>query len=174
MRIYVRANFKLAAFWCNNVDKKRAHVCYKPGDYVGKSGVEKVYEKELGGKRGKKLSFFDVNGRDVGRFGSGEFDTLAISGDNVIATLNIKLQEYAEQLMQNKKGSVVAIEPSTGEILALVSSPGYDPNLLCGAVRGKNFNALLTDSLLPLYSRPTLATYPPGSSFKPVVGLIAL
>lgn len=147
---------------------------YKPGDYVGKSGIEKVYEKELGGKRGKKLAFFDVNGREVGSFGNGEYDTLAISGDNVISTLDIKLQEYAELLMQNKKGSVVAIEPATGEILAMVSSPGYDPNLLCGAVRGKNFRALLTDSLLPLYSRPTLATYPPGSSFKPVIALIAL
>lgn len=147
---------------------------YKPGDYVGKSGVEKVYEKELGGKRGKRFSFFDVNGRDVGSFAGGEYDTLAISGDNVIATLNIKLQEYGEKLMQNKKGSVVCIEPETGEILALISSPGYDPNLLCGAVRGENFHALLTDSLLPLYSRPTLATYPPGSSFKPVVALIAL
>lgn len=147
---------------------------YKPGDYVGKSGVEKVYEKELGGKRGKRFSFFDVNGRDVGSFAGGEYDTLAISGDNVIATLDIKLQEYGEKLMQNKKGSVVCIEPETGEILALISSPGYDPNLLCGAVRGENFHALLTDSLLPLYSRPTLATYPPGSAFKPVVALIAL
>lgn len=147
---------------------------YKPGDYVGKSGIEKVYEKELGGKRGKKFVFVDVHNREMGSFSSGDLDTLAISGDNVITSLDILLQEYAEQLMQNKKGSVVAIEPATGEIIAMVSSPGYDPNLLCGAVRGKNFNALLTDSLLPLYSRPTLATYPPGSSFKPIVGLIAL
>ncbi len=147
---------------------------YKPGDYVGKSGIEKVYEKELGGKRGKKLVFVDVHNREMGSFNNGEYDTLAVSGDNVIATLDIKLQEYAEQLMINKKGSVVAIEPSTGEILALVSSPGYDPNLLCGAVRGKNFKSLLTDSMLPLYSRPTLATYPPGSSFKPIIALIAL
>lgn len=147
---------------------------YKPGDYVGKSGIEKVYEKELGGKRGKKFVFVDVHNREMGSFSGGDLDTLAISGDNVITSLDILLQEYAEQLMQNKKGSVVAIEPATGEIIAMVSSPGYDPNLLCGAVRGKNFNALLTDSLLPLYSRPTLATYPPGSSFKPVVGLIAL
>ncbi len=147
---------------------------YKPGDYVGKSGIEKVYEKELGGRRGKKLSYFDVNGREVGSVSNGEFDTLAISGDNVITTLDIMLQEYAERLMQNKKGSIVAIEPATGEILTLVSSPGYDPNLLCGAVRGENFKKLVTDSLLPLYSRPTLATYPPGSAFKPIVGLIAL
>ncbi len=147
---------------------------YKPGDYVGKSGIEKVYEKELGGTRGKKFVFVDVHNREVGRFGDGVFDTLAKTGDNVIVSLNILLQEYGEKLMQNKKGSIVAIEPSTGEILALVSSPGYDPNLLCGSVRGANFKMLLKDSLLPLYSRPTLATYPPGSSFKPIVGLIAL
>ncbi|HWB64060.1 MAG TPA: penicillin-binding protein 2 [Chitinophagales bacterium] len=147
---------------------------YKPGDYVGKSGIEKVYEKELGGKRGKKFIFVDVHNREMGSFDNGDYDTLARAGDNVITTLNIKLQEYGEKLMQNKKGSIVAIEPSTGEILAMVSSPGYDPNLLCGAVRGQNFAALLTDTLLPLYTRPTLATYPPGSTFKPVVGLISL
>ncbi|MCS6934985.1 MAG: penicillin-binding protein 2 [Chitinophagales bacterium] len=147
---------------------------YKPGDYVGKSGIEKVYEQELGGVRGKKFVFVDVLGREVGRFEDGKFDTAAIAGDNIITTLDIKLQEYGEKLMQNKKGSIVAIEPSTGEILAMVSSPGYDPNLLCGAIRGKNFKALKEDTLLPLYSRPTLATYPPGSAFKPIVGLIAL
>lgn len=147
---------------------------YKPGDYVGKSGIEKVYEKELGGRRGKKFVFVDVHNREMGSFGNGEYDTLSISGDNVVATLDILLQEYGEQLMQNKKGSIVAIEPATGEIIALVSSPGYDPNLLCGAIRGQNFKKLLLDSLLPLYSRPTLATYPPGSAFKPIVALIAL
>ncbi len=147
---------------------------YKPGDYVGKSGIEKVYEKELGGRRGKRLVFVDVHNREQGSFADGEFDTLAIAGNSVITTLDIKLQEYGEALMRNKKGSIVAIEPATGEILALVSSPGYDPNLLCGAVRGANFNKLLRDTLLPLYSRPTLATYPPGSSFKTIVALIAL
>ncbi len=110
----------------------------------------------------------------MGAFSNGEFDTLARSGDNVITTLDIKLQEYGEKLMKNKKGSIVAIEPETGEILALISSPGYDPNLLCGAVRSDNYRALLTDRMLPLYIAPTLATYPPGSSFKPVNGLIAL
>lgn len=154
------------------IDKSGGY--YKPGDYVGKSGIEKVYEKELGGTRGKKFVFVDVHNRQMGSFNEGEYDTLAQAGDNVITTLNIKLQEYGELLMQNKKGSVVAIEPSTGEILALISSPGYDPNILCGAIRGENFNKLLKDSLLPLYSRPTLATYPPGSTFKPLVGLIAL
>lgn len=154
------------------IDKSNGY--YKPGDYVGKSGIEKVYEKELGGRRGKKFVFVDVHNREMGSFSNGEFDTLSVSGDNVVATLDILLQEYGEKLMQNKKGSIVAIEPSTGEILALVSSPGYDPNLLCGAVRGHNFKQLLSDTLLPLYSRPTLATYPPGSSFKPIVALIAL
>lgn len=147
---------------------------YKPGDYVGKSGIEKAYERELGGLRGKKFVFVDVIGREVGRFNDGEYDTLAIVGDNITTSLSIKLQEYGEQLMKNKKGSIVAIEPATGEILAMVSSPGYDPNLLCGAIRSQNYRMLLKDSLLPLYSRPTLATYPPGSAFKPVVGLIAL
>jgi penicillin-binding protein 2 len=147
---------------------------YKPGDYVGKSGIEKAYEKELGGLRGKKFVYVDVIGREVGRFNDGEYDTLAIVGDNITTSLSIKLQEYGEQLMKNKKGSIVAIEPATGEILAMVSSPGYDPNLLCGAIRSQNYRMLLKDSLLPLYSRPTLATYPPGSAFKPVVGLIAL
>lgn len=159
------------------VDEKQIKLSgnyYKPGDYVGKSGIEKVYEKELGGVRGKRFMYFDVIGREVGNFANGEFDTLAKAGDNVVTTLDIKLQEYGEQLMQNKKGSIVAIEPATGEIIALVSSPGYDPNLLCGAVRGENFKQLKNDTLLPLYSRPTLATYPPGSAFKPMVGLIAL
>ena len=153
---------------------KESNGYYKPGDYVGKSGIEKVYEKELGGKRGKRLVFFDVYNKEAGSFANGELDTPAVAGDKLITTLDIDLQEYGERLMANKKGSVVAIEPRTGEILAMISSPSYDPNLLCGAVRGENFKALLTDSLLPLYSRPTLATYPPGSSFKPVVGLIAL
>lgn len=147
---------------------------YKAGDYVGKSGIEKVYEKELGGRRGKRLVFVDVHNREQGSFADGEFDTMAVAGDNVITTLDIKLQAYGEALMRNKKGSIVAIEPSTGEVLALVSSPGYDPNLLCGAVRGENFNKLMKDTLLPLYVRPTLATYPPGSAFKTVVALIAL
>jgi penicillin-binding protein 2 len=139
-----------------------------------RSGIEKAYEKELGGLRGKKFVYVDVIGREVGRFNDGEYDTLAIVGDNITTSLSIKLQEYGEQLMKNKKGSIVAIEPATGEILAMVSSPGYDPNLLCGAIRSQNYRMLLKDSLLPLYSRPTLATYPPGSAFKPVVGLIAL
>lgn len=147
---------------------------YKPGDYVGKGGIEKTYEKELGGKQGKKFVFVDVHNREQGRFEDGKFDVRAKTGDNVYTSIDIKLQEYGEKLMQNKKGSIVAIEPTTGEILCLVSSPAYDPNLLCGAIRGANFALLSNDSLKPLFNRATMATYPPGSSFKPLMGLIAL
>ncbi len=153
---------------------KQSSGYYKPGDYVGKSGIEKVYEKQLGGRRGKKFVFVDVHNREMGSFSNGEFDTLAKSGDNIVMTLDMRLQEYGEKLMANKKGSIVAIEPETGEILAMVSSPGYDPNLLCGAARSENYRILTTDSLKPLIPRPTQAMYPPGSSFKPVVALIAL
>ncbi len=147
---------------------------YKPGDYVGKGGIEKTYEKELGGKQGKKFIFVDVHNRDQGSFADGQFDTLAHAGDNIFSTIDIEIQRFGEELMQNKKGSIVAIEPKTGEVICLVSSPAYDPNLLCGSIRGENFAKLLTDSLKPLFNRATMATYPPGSSFKPFVGLISL
>ncbi len=147
---------------------------YRAGDYVGKNGIEQIYEKELGGIRGKKYVFVDVHNRVQGSFSKGEYDTLAVSGKNLISTLDIDLQIYGEELMKNKKGSIVAIEPSTGQILAMISSPGYDPNLLCGAIRGSNFKQLLKDPLKPLFNRPIMATYPPGSTFKTLVGLIAL
>lgn len=147
---------------------------YKPGDYVGKGGIEKTYEKELGGTQGKKFVFVDVHNREQGRLEDGKFDVAAKSGDNVYTSIDIKLQEYGEKLMQNKKGSIVAIEPKTGEILCLISAPTYDPNLLCGAIRGANFAKLNHDSLKPLFNRATMATYPPGSTFKPLVGLMAL
>lgn len=147
---------------------------YKPGEYIGKSGIEKVYERELAGIRGKKYVMVDVHGRLVGNFAEGEFDSAAVSGYNLTTTLDIDIQQLAEELMANKKGSVVAIEPSTGEIIACVSSPAYDPNLLVGSRRSENFKRLNADSLKPLLSRPTMALYPPGSTFKPLIGLIAL
>ncbi len=158
----------------NNRQIEKSEGYYKPGDYVGQNGIEKVYEKDLGGRRGKRLVFVDVHNREQGRFAEGEYDTTAIAGASVYTSLDIKLQQYGEALMKNKKGSVVAIEPATGEIIALISSPGYDPNILCGAIRGNNFKALLNDPLQPLFSRPTMATYPPGSTFKTIVALIAL
>ncbi|MBS1685249.1 MAG: penicillin-binding protein 2 [Bacteroidetes bacterium] len=153
---------------------KNSNGYYKPGDYVGQSGLEKYYEKELGGTQGKKFIYVDVHNREQGRFAEGRYDTAAIAGDNLYSTIDIKLQEYGEQLMANKKGSIIAIEPETGEILCMVSSPGYDPNLLCGAIRGENFKKLVFDSLKPLFNRATMATYSPGSTFKPMVGLISL
>jgi penicillin-binding protein 2 len=153
---------------------KNSNGYYKPGDYVGKSGLEKYYEKELGGTQGKKFIFVDVHNREQGSFAEGRYDTAAKAGDNLYTSIDIKLQEYGEQLMANKKGSIIAIEPETGEILCMVSSPGYDPNLLCGAIRGENFKKLVFDSLEPLFNRATMATYSPGSTFKPMVGLIAL
>jgi penicillin-binding protein 2 len=153
---------------------KNSNGYYKPGDYVGKSGLERYYEKELGGTQGKKFIYVDVHNREQGSFADGKYDTAARAGDNLYTSIDIKLQEYGEQLMANKKGSIIAIEPSTGEILCMVSSPGYDPNLLCGAIRGENFKKLVYDSLEPLFNRATMATYSPGSTFKPMVGLISL
>jgi penicillin-binding protein 2 len=147
---------------------------YRSGDYIGKSGIEKYYEKELRGKKGVEYLLVDVLNRAKGSYKDGRFDTLAINGKNLFTSLDAELQVYGEQLMNNKLGSIVAIEPSSGEILSLVSSPAYDPALLVGRNRGKNFNKLVTDSLKPLYNRALMAAYPPGSTFKMINALIAL
>lgn len=147
---------------------------YKSGDYIGKSGIEKFYEKELRGKKGIEYLMVDVLNRTKGKYKEGRFDTLAVNGKNLYTSLDTELQKYGELLMQNKLGSIVAIEPSTGEILSLVSSPSYDPSLLVGRNRGKNFNILVKDSLKPLFNRALMATYPPGSTFKMLNALIAL
>jgi penicillin-binding protein 2 len=147
---------------------------YKIGDYNGKSGIEKFYEKELRGAKGIQYQLVDVFNRVKGAYKEGKFDTLAVNGKNLFTCLDGDLQRYGELLMQNKLGSIVAIEPATGEILSLVSSPVYDPALLVGRNRGKNYKNLLNDSLKPLYNRALMAAYPPGSTFKMVNGLVAL
>jgi len=147
---------------------------YRTGDYMGISGIEKAYEKELRGRKGLKIMMVDVHNREKGNFRNGEFDTTALSGLNLYTSLDVDLQEYGEKLMQNKIGSVVAIEPSSGEILAIVSSPSYDPNLLVGRVRGNNYARLLEDPENPLFNRALMAKYPPGSTFKIVNALIGL
>jgi penicillin-binding protein 2 len=147
---------------------------YKSGDYIGISGIEKAYEKELRGKKGSKIFLVDVYSRIKGAYRNGDLDTIAIKGKDLTSSIDIDLQEYGELLMQNKTGSIVAIEPTTGEILALVSAPGYDPGLLVGRIRSDNFNKLQNDTLEPLFNRALMASYPPGSTFKPVNGLIAL
>lgn len=147
---------------------------YKMGDYIGKSGLEKFYEKALRGRKGMKIMMVDVHNREKGSFQNGVFDTLPVTGKNIYLGMDARLQEYGEKLMVNKTGSIVAIDPATGEILALVSSPNYDPNLLVGRARGKNFNELLQNEKKPLINRAIGGTYPPGSTFKMFNALIAL
>jgi penicillin-binding protein 2 len=148
---------------------------YKSGDYIGKSGIEESYEKDLRGRRGVKIFLVDVFSRIKGSYEKGKLDTLAVQGSNIVSGIDLDLQEYGELLMKNKRGSVVAIEPKSGEVLALISSPDYDPALLVGRVRSENFAKLLGDSILqPLFNRALMASYPPGSTFKPINGLIGL
>ena len=147
---------------------------YRPGDYIGISGIERSYERELRGRKGLRIRTVDVLNRDAGPFHDGRYDTLAVAGKDLWTTLDATLQIYGEQLMQNKRGSIVAIEPSTGEILALVSSPSFDPGLLVGRQRTRNYRMLQNDTLKPLFNRALMAQYPPGSVFKLISTLIAL
>jgi len=147
---------------------------YKSGDYIGISGIEKIYERQLRGTKGVKKNLVDVHNRIQGSYRNGREDVPAQIGKNITTTLDLDLQLYAEKLFQNKKGAVVAIEPATGEVLAMLSAPIYDPGLLVGRVRGKNYAKLLADTLKPLFNRALQAKYPPGSTFKTVNALIGL
>lgn len=154
-----------------DVDKDRY---YRAGDYTGDLGVEKSYEKQLRGVKGVEILMKAANGRIKGKWNDGKEDIAPESGRNLTLSIDIELQRYGEQLMRGKIGAIVAIEPSTGEVLALVTSPGYDPNLLIGKDRGKNYADLLHNPFKPLYDRALQAAYPPGSTFKPTQGLIFL
>ena len=156
----------------DNIIKKNPY--YKSGDYIGISGLEKYYEDILRGKKGNKITLVDVHNREKGSFQEGKYDTAAIAGENLYSTIDLELQEYAESLMKNKRGSIVAIEPSTGEVLCFVSAPFYDPNLLVGRVRGKNYSKLIKDPAQPLFNRALMAEYAPGSIFKVAQAMIAL
>lgn len=147
---------------------------YRMGDYVGISGIEKEYEELLRGQKGTRIVQVDALNRVIGSFQDGRYDTLAQAGVDLYASLDVQLQIYGEKLMQNKRGSIVAIEPSSGEILALVTSPGYDPNLLVGRVRSRNYRMLQNDTLKPLFNRALMANYPPGSVFKVANFLVGL
>ena len=147
---------------------------YKAGDNIGITGIEKTYESSIRGLRGVKYHNVDVQGINMGSFKNGTYDTLSQPGLNLVLTIDATLQEYAEKLMEGKIGSLVAIDPSSGEILALVSAPSYDPSLLSGRGFSKNFATIQADSLKPLFNRPLQAMYPPGSIFKTVQALIAL
>jgi penicillin-binding protein 2 len=147
---------------------------YRQGDYVGLSGIEGFYEKELRGVKGVKYKMVNVRGVDKGSFKSGEYDTASVAGHNLTSTIDLALQQYGEKLMEGKKGSVVAIEPKTGEILAIISAPSYDPNVLTGSKFGSNYLLLNRDESKPLFNRPIMAMYPPGSIFKIVQSLVGL
>jgi len=148
---------------------------YSLGDYIGQSGLEYQYENQLRGKKGVKLILKDKFGTEVEAYDGGNADIAAVSGNNLITTLDIDLQIYCEELMKNKRGSIVALEPETGEILTMLSAPTYNPNLLAiGPNRGRNYNHLNRDSLEPFFDRSVMAKYPPGSIFKTIVGLVAL
>ncbi len=157
----------------NRIDQSNGD--YVPGDYCGSTGVENYYETLLRGTKGVSYILKDNLGREIERLDEGRHDSLAISGDNLILSLDHMLQEYGQQLLQNKRGSIVAIEPATGEILAMISSPGYDPNeLSISRTRGDAFARLQNDTLNPLFDRSVMAMYPPGSIFKPILALVAM
>ncbi len=147
---------------------------YRMGDYVGKSGIERYYEKELRGQKGVYIQLVDVKNRVVGSFRNGEHDTTAVVGSDLTISIDAELQAYAEKLMGKMRGAAVAIEPSTGEILAMVSMPNYDPSLLVGRVRSENYRKLERDPSRPLFDRSVMASYPPGSTFKVANGLVGL
>ena len=147
---------------------------YKLGDYIGISGIEKSFESELRGTKGVHVYLVDVHNRIKGPYQSGKYDTVAQKGSDLMATFDSDLQAYGERLMENKVGSIVALEPSTGEVLAMVTTPSYKPSLLVGRVRSNNYMHLVRDTLKPLFNRALMAKYPPGSTFKLINGLIGL
>ncbi len=147
---------------------------YDHEDLIGITGVEKIYENILKGEKGVERKVVDVFGKYQGQFEEGRYDTLSKAGEDLTLTIDIVLQEYAEKIMSNKKGSIVAIEPESGEILCLVSSPSYNPSLFIGQERAVNFRKLYLDPGKPLYDRSITAAYPPGSIFKLINALIGL
>jgi len=148
---------------------------YKEGDYIGISGIERSYEEALRGHKGIQFAITDVHNKTVGRYMNGKYDTLAVAGKPLYSSIDAELQEYGEKLMRGKKGAIVAIEPSTGEILCLISSPTYDPNsLVSGKERARSFAKMYADTVnVPLFNRALTAMYPPGSIFKLIDALIA-
>ena len=147
---------------------------YKPGDVIGVGGLESYYEKELRGQRGVRFMLVDVHNNMKGRYKGGAYDTLSVDGKHLFTSIDLDVQALGERLMKGKKGSIVALEPKTGEVIAMVTSPTYDPELLVGRVRNTNYKILQKDSLNPLFDRALQAQYPPGSIFKIVQSLTAL
>lgn len=147
---------------------------YQPGDYIGKMGVEKSYEKQLRGEKGVQIMLRDAHGRIQGSYMNGKFDRRPVPGKDLTLSLDIKLQALGERLLEGKIGSIVAIEPSTGEVLCMVSSPTYDPRTVTGRKRGKMHAMLSRNPWKPLLNRSIMGMYPPGSTFKTTQGLTFL
>lgn len=147
---------------------------YAPGDFIGKLGVESFYEKQLRGEKGVEVLLRDAHGRIQGNYMDGAFDKASVPGKNLTLSLDIELQMLGERLLEGKIGSIVAIEPSTGEVLCLVSSPTYDPRLMVGRNRGKNHLEMARNPWKPLLNRAIMGTYPPGSTFKTTQALTFL
>jgi penicillin-binding protein 2 len=154
--------------------EKPKYAKYQPGENIGISGLEAFYEPVLMGRRGVQYKMVNVRGIEKGAFRGGEFDTLSVAGQDLHLSIDAELQAYGEKLMAGRRGSIVAIDPKTGEILAFVSAPHYNPNLLTGKGSGNRYMALLNNPEMPLFDRPIMATYPPGSVFKLVNELVAL
>jgi penicillin-binding protein 2 len=147
---------------------------YRQGDYIGQTGIEGYYEEYLRGKRGIRYILRDVDGIEKGSFNKGAQDTLSVPGQDLVTTLDKDLQEYGEFLLKGKAGSIIALQPSTGEILAMVSGPSYDPVLLTGKNYSSNYRLISTDTNKPLFNRPLMAQYRPGSIFKIAQAMVAL
>lgn len=147
---------------------------YQSGDMIGKLGVERSYETALRGEKGIRIMMRDVRGRTLGRYRDGLFDTNPTPGKDIRLTIDIKLQMLAERLLQGKLGAIVAIEPATGEVLCMASSPTFDPTRMNGRDKSKYIKELTADSMRPMFNRAIMGTYPPGSTFKPTQGLIGL
>lgn len=147
---------------------------YQPGDYIGKLGVEKYYEKELRGEKGVQILLRDARGRIQGKYMDGKYDRRPVAGKDLTLSIDLKLQALGERLLEGKIGSIVAIEPSTGEVLCMVSSPTYDPRIMVGRKRSKNHKLLSLDAWKPLLNRSIMGLYPPGSTFKTTQALTYL
>lgn len=157
-----------------NADMLKRYPSYRAGDYAGMSGVELAYEQRLKGEKGVRIQEIDTHGAVKGSYMNGRYDSLPEPGRYLVSTIDARLQLLGEELMRGKVGAAVAIEPSTGEILMMVSSPSYDPDELVGRERGNNYMKMLYNKRRPLFNRAVKAKYPPGSTFKLVQGLIGL
>ena len=175
-RQYKFPNMGLILGYIAEVDKGtiESDTYYARGDFAGKSGIELSHEKNLRGEKGVEILLRDAHGRIQGKYENGIHDKMPVSGQDLTLSIDIDLQAYGEHLMQNKIGSIIMIEPKTGEILAMVAAPSYDPSLLTGKEFGRNFMELARDPYKPLINRAVSGVYPPGSTFKPAQGLVFL